>query len=207
MFSIDPAVDPTPTDILQVGPFARLVAAELNVRTVRLTVAESVQPQVMQFVDYTFELSPREANGVRIAKRLSRKPKSISFMRKVSESGAPTDNFGGGGGSIAADGVRAIFHHEVVSLRSGRATSYDPGTGALMFFVGNDLYASREAPAAGATRENNYGSGTYGFRNGNWQRVSGVILQAISPNGNYAVVKQLPEVAGGRTEWLIVRFR
>lgn len=207
VFSIDPAVDPAPTSLVEVGPFARIVTADLDGSTLRLTVAEAAQPAIMRFVEYGFRLAPRTATGVQTARRIKRMERHAGFKRKRSEAGRLTDDFGGGGGSVAADGDRAIFYHSVVSLSSGKATSYEPGTSAQMFFVGNDLYASRDAPAPGATRANNYDAGIYHFATGKWKKVSGDILQAISPNSRFAAVKRLPAEAGGVTQWLVVKLR
>lgn len=207
VFSIDPAVDPAPTDVVEVGPFARLVTAKLDGLTLHLTVAEAGRPEIMRFVEYTFKLAPRTAAGVHIAKRIGRKQTPKSFKRTVSEAGRLIDDFSGGGGSVAGDGDRAIFYHSVVSLSSGEVTSYEPGVSAQMFFVGNELYSSRDAPAPGATRDNNYGAGIYHFTKGKWGKVSGDILQSISPNSRFAAVKRLPAEPSGRTEWLVVKLR
>jgi hypothetical protein len=101
----------------------------------------------------------------------------------------------------------------VFSLIDGSFVEHETGRFASnvdFFFIGNDLY--RTVPRAFATStfedaERAPYLGITKFVNGKWVRVSDLILEAISANGRYAVVKQLPKERDGLPTRFVVKLK
>jgi hypothetical protein len=212
VYPIDRLADPRPTDMLHTRANASLVSASLSGRLLKATFAESISSVRVALVDYEFQLAPRSAQGVLEAHVIKRTVSPRGFEKRPAGSGA---NVWGsvGIGDVSNDRTKVIRGNKVFSLIDGSFVEHETGRFASnvdFFFIGNDLY--RTVPRAFATStfedaERAPYLGITKFVNGKWVRVSDLILEAISANGRYAVVKQLPKERDGLPTRFVVKLK
>jgi hypothetical protein len=212
VYPIDRLADPRPTDIVRTRGEGYIVAASLTDRLLKATFAESISASRVAMVDYEFQLAPRTSEGVFDAKLLKREVLPRGFNKRLTESGRYVWD-AVEIGDVSSDRSKIVRGNKTQSLIDRKVTEHDTGrfaTNVDFFFIGNELHRTltgastyvwsddfRSNPFAGISR----------FENGKWVRVSEMCLEAISANGRYAVLKDVPNNAEDIAKRYVVRLK
>jgi hypothetical protein len=212
VYPIDRLADPRPTDIVRTRGDGYLVSASLTDRLLKATFAESISASRVAIVDYEFQLAPRGSEGVFDAKLLKRIVWQRGFNKRLTESGRYVWN-AVAVGDVSSDRSKIVRGNKVQSLVDGKITEHDTGSFATnvdFFFIGNDLYRTLTGASTYFWRtdpSSNPFAGVSRYENGKWVRVSEMCLEAISANGMYAVMKDVPKNAEGVAKRYVVRLK
>jgi len=211
VYPIDRLADPRPTDIIRTRGEGYLVGASLTDRLLKATFAESISASRVAIVDYEFQLAPRNGEGVFDAKLLKRIVLQRGFNKRLTESG----RYVWGAveiGDVSSDRSKIVTGNKVQSLVDGKATEHDTGRFATQvdfFFIGNELHRTLTGASTYFWSDDfmsNPFAGVSKHENGKWVRVNDMCLEAISANGVYAVLKDVPKDAEGIAKRYVVRL-
>lgn len=212
VYPIDRIADPRPTDIIRTRGEGYLVSASLTDRLLKATFAESISASRVSVVDYEFQLAPRSSEGVFDAKLLKRIVWQRGFNKRLTESGRYVWN-AVAIGDVSSDRSKIVRGNKVQSLVDGKITEHDTGrfaTNVDFFFIGNDLHRTLTGASTYFWRTDpsfNPFAGTSKYENGKWVRVSEMCLEAISANGKYAALKDVPNNAEDVAKRYVVRLK